>query len=268
MKLWLAIPTMSQDLVESAVHYASSTWRGLPNIVLHGNGFHINTAPLIENDRAKALYTTHTSTNIGVVGALDQLHRTVRSVGDPDDLICYIHDDVQIMEHGWNHRVLDLFREHPERVLAGFSGAMGLADADIYQKPYELIQLARKEFVSNMRDADAHGARVTEERQVATIDGFSMIVRLSFLNSINGFSWWPFPHHSYDNALACHVARQGKETWLVPVYCHHNGGMTATRSAYLDDLAAKWGGDGEIHRLGHELLYQNFRDVLPLRVFR
>jgi hypothetical protein len=59
--------------------------------------------------------------------------------------------------------------------LVGFGGGLGLGAADIYQTPYDPMQLARVGFISNMKDAELHGARTTSYQPIAVLDGFSQI---------------------------------------------------------------------------------------------
>jgi hypothetical protein len=59
-------------------------------------------------------------------------------IGHPDDILCYIHDDVLLLEKGWDERVRRCFERHPNCGLAGFGGSTGLAGDEIYRVPYEL----------------------------------------------------------------------------------------------------------------------------------
>lgn len=272
-RLILGIPTMEVGRMRWAEEQALKHAAGQVLVVPYFNGVKMKDVDPVSPNWAGFIWSP---SNVGVPWALHAIFRHVTDPvsfdplppAHPDDILLYIHDDVDILEQGWDTRLLDFFDLHPQAGLVGFGGALGLGDPDLYQKPYQLIQLARRNFISNMRDAEAHGQRCVWPTQVATVDGFSMACRISFLQKIGGFTWAPewMVHHNYDNALACLAARHHWEVWMLPVLCHHHGGLTATRPAYLDGLAKDHGGDGEVHRLGHEWLYKEFRDVLPIRV--
>lgn len=266
MTLFLCIATMTPALVQEAVRYAVENTIGEIGVILHMNGIPFERSMLECVPSTWRISVTTSDKNIGVTEAYHAIYERHRDVGAATDLLLYIHDDVHILERGWDSRLEVFLREHPKAGLVGFGGARGLGDPDLYRKPYVLTQLARRQFMSNMRDAEAHGARIDQPQRVATLDGFSLGCRRGFLDQLGGYNWWPYPHHSYDNGLACEAARHGWETWVLPIACHHHGGLTATRPAYTEGLAATFGGDGEIHRLGHILLYERYRDVLPLWV--
>ena len=95
-------------------------------------------------------------------------------------------------------------------------------------------------------------------------DGFSLIVRRSLLDQIDGWSWWPFVHHNYDTAIAAQCARAGKEVWFLPVSSDHLSGYTANNAPGKKLLVEK-GGERHVHHASARALYHMFKDVLPLR---
>jgi hypothetical protein len=204
----------------------------------------------------------------------------------PDaEVIACFHDDLEITHAGdWVARVLRHFDEHRACGLAGFGGALGLGSDDLYKVPYEPTQLARQGFRSNLVDATAHGGRSLFPERVACLDGFSQIGRREFWEGRDGRTgdapktWMERPwdkldqlgmvHHFYDGALGCLAKRYGWETWYLPIACQHHGGRTAVGDAGYHAWAATQVAHGdqgfwqEAHRLG----YDEFKDVLPLRV--
>jgi hypothetical protein len=204
------------------------------------------------------------------------------------DVIACLHDDVEIHDPAWAEQVLRHFDRQPACGLAGFGGAIGLGDADIYQKPYNPMHLARIGFRSNMQHAEAHGVRSLLSERVACLDGFSQIGRREFWE---GRRWHPHAgdvgmtdpstprpwtaleslgvmHHLYDGLLGCLAARYGWETWYLPIACHHYGGRTAVGDpGYQAWAQTKMeGGDHGFWEAAHKIGYDTFRDVLPLRV--
>lgn len=275
MKLWIAIPTMNQALLANALQAANETAQLDQAVLIHANGITIDWSdPLLREatEAAGGVYQTYTRRNIGIPPALQELYELQQEVGAPEDLICYLHDDVLIQEHDWDEQLVDFFASHPEIGLVGFHGARRLGHPDIYKVPFnfpkvheDIKQLGRYDCYSNMQDATSHGQRHTHPLRVATIDGFSMVCRRSFLDQIHGWDWWPkhLPHHSYDNALACMAARHGWQTWMYPLSCHHMGGATATRVDFASDFGIP---EPAIHAAGHIYLYDAFKDVLPISV--
>lgn len=199
------------------------------------------------------------------------------------DVIACLHDDFEIHDQGWNVRVLRHFERHEKCGLLGFGGAIGLADTDIYQKPYAPMQLARIGFRSNLVDAEVHGMRSLLPEPVACLDGFSQIGRREFWDGQirpegdrSGYLTRPWKyledlgmvHHFYDGALGCLARRQGWETWYLPIRGRHLGGQTAVGDAGYQEWAKTQtpGGDHGFWETAHQKAYEAFRDVLPIRV--
>jgi hypothetical protein len=168
------------------------------------------------------------------------------------DIIFYGHDDLLIFENGWDRRVLKEF-EDPTVGMVGFGAGLGFGSKDLYKTPYQLPQLGRNRFRSNLVNAEDHGERFTGECDAACVDGFAMFIRRSILEKINGFPLGtPVSYFCYDMALSAEVRRQGYRTRLVGVSCNHLSGKTASMVQLKDDHAA-----------AHLWLYENYKDVLP-----
>lgn len=205
-------------------------------------------------------------------------------------IIC-LHDDVLIEQDGWDVMVLDHFIQRPACGLAGFGGGKTLGATNIYQVPYDPMQLARGTFMSNMRDAEAHGQRWLMSERVACLDGFSQIGRRAFWegrysetfnqaanigkaahdrypdgNLFDLMEKWGIVHHAYDAALGCFAKRLGWDVWTLPVACHHFGGRTAVADTKYHDWAKAQIDDGDqgFWKASHRIVYDQFRDVLPI----
>lgn len=202
----------------------------------------------------------------GVVPAYALGVAAARAMGA--DVVACFHDDLEICEPGWDSKVLELFR-FPNVLLAGFGGAKGLGADDIYKVPYAPMQLARQDFRSNMRDAEAHGKRVTTAHRVACLDGFSLIGRTEFMvDSFARMRHLGIVHHFYDGLMGVYAAKAGGQTWLLPIACHHAGGQTAVGSQAYQGWAREKHPDGDAHfwNEAHRIGYEEGRGVLPLRV--
>ncbi len=181
------------------------------------------------------------------------------------DVIIYIHDDVSIYECNWTASVMTLF-DNPQCVAVGLGGATGLGNPDLYKRPYNIWDLARRGYASNQTDAEVHGARFTGSRRVAVLDAFFMAVRRDFMARCGGWPVGRLTHHCLDLWLACEAARAGKEAYMVGVSCTHHGGGTSTKPAYAEAKWLKGGSMQTDHTEPHRWLYDNYRDVLPIRV--
>ena len=88
------------------------------------------------------------------------------------EVIGFLHDDLVIFEQGWDKRVLKEF-EDPAVGMVGFGGGLGHGRPELYRVPYHLPDLARPNFMSNMKQAEVHGERFKGVRDVAVLDGFA-----------------------------------------------------------------------------------------------
>lgn len=202
------------------------------------------------------------------------------------DVIACLHDDFRIGEANWDRKVLKHFERYPNCGLAGFGGAKGLGSEQIYQEPYNPMQLARIGFRSNLVDAEIHGYRSLLPEKVACLDGFSQIGRQAFwlgyvghgpIGAETQFTGLRRPwnvladlgmvHHFYDGALGCLAKRQGWDVWYLPLYGQHYGGRTAVGdTGYVAWAGSQISeGDHGFWKAAHRAGYEAFRDVLPLR---
>ena len=196
--------------------------------------------------------------NLGIVKSYHWLyeHVTLRD----RDVLCYLHDDVICREQGWDERVLKEFED--ERVaVAGFGGAEWHGTDDLYKRPYQLSNLRRGGYGSNVDDAEVHGERFTGSKDVAVLDGFALCVRRSFLDRIGGWSLVAggCDFYCYDYAICALARRYGYRIRLIGVRCHHLGGRTSTQGV-------KGVTGQEEYERSHRWFYEEFRDAMPCRV--
>ena len=185
--------------------------------------------------------------------------------------VVFSHDDVEMLEEGWDTTIVEFLDDHPQCGLVGLGGAKGLGSNDIYKVPYRFQQLVRLTFKSNMRDFHIHGTKLEKPERVAVLDGFFQAFSLRAYEEMGGWEeavkdGMP-PHHMYDAWAACRMKELGYEVWALPIKCHHRGGETAVTAAYHNWAKAHgWDeGDVSVHQKAHEVCYLRFRDVLPIR---
>lgn len=170
------------------------------------------------------------------------------------DILAYCHDDLIIYERNWDERILFQFID-PQVGLVGVAGGLGHFLPQAYTEPFHIPNMIRRDFISNMRDAEKHGHRFTGETDVAVLDGIALFVRRSVLDKWGG---WPIGKHVdyflYSETLCCEVRRQGLRIRMVGIDCLHLGGKSSGAAlpySYEDE---------------HRTLWENNRDVLPYYV--
>lgn len=213
-------------------------------------------------------YPTYTIKNIwGVVPAYAQGVRQALDRTPVSAVLC-LHDDLLIEEQDWDLKVLDALDRGVR--FGGFGGAVTLGAENIYRTPYDPMQLARGGFVSNMRDAEAHGVRSTVKQPCVCFDGYSQLGTSDWFGAAwNELERLGFKHHAYDSALGC-LARRArvKAGELIPVACHHYGGRTAVLNTDYHAWAKQYGGDAGLWDESHRIMYDAFKHELPLRLTR
>jgi hypothetical protein len=274
----LAIVTATTDRARAAECIASWTEHAHGEVTVHV----VDNGPMRRHD------DTHDGDAegeyLGTVPAFRRGVDEVLALYPEVEVIACLHDDLEIFQWGWDEKVLRHFDRQPACGLAGFGGAIGLGSDDLYSAPYDPMHLARIGFRSNLRDAEVHGARSLLTERVACLDGFSQIGRRAFwegqaLNpNLTNARQRPRPwtvledlgviHHAYDAMLGALAARYGWEVWYLPVACTHYGGRTAVGDAGYGDWARTKNpnGDQGFWEQAHQICYDNFGDVLPLRV--
>lgn len=204
----------------------------------------------------------------------------------PDsEVICCFHDDLVIFEQGWDQKVLDAFAD-PGVGLAGFGGWMAIGATDLYDAEYDPLALAGFGYRSNQTDAERHGTRSTDVEPVVAVSAFSQIGRRAFFSGFREEEWrtklsrrkrflrpwvqlddWRMVDHFYAQALGCLARRHGWRVLSLPARCRHLGGHTTNDLAYHEWADHEMdGGDRGIWEAAHRIGYEQFKDVLPLRL--
>ena len=199
---------------------------------------------------ASKVYPVSFAYDMNVLDAFQQIYEQTT-----EEIISYCHDDLVIGEKSWDLRVLKQF-EDPQVGLVGFGGSLGHARPGLYREPFRIPNLVRRDFLSNMRTAEANGHRFAGETDVACLDGFSLFVRRSVLDRWGG---WPvnspYGYWLYAEALCCETRRQGSRIRMVGVECDHLGGKTVGIVPLTDS-----------YEEAHRYLADNNKDCLPYYV--
>lgn len=184
-------------------------------------------------------------TNLGVVKSMQFAYEYLKDT----DILAFIHNDLYLYTPGWGRQVIDWFTEHPETGLLGFFGAEGVHPSS-----------GRFNVWNNMLEAEIHGNRFREGfKQVAVLDGLSMIASRKMLDVRHGVDTSYDIHHFYDLDLSLESIDRGFKNYVLPVYCHHQSGITACRP-----LFQRWADEYTGEERGEQVLYhknlQRFRD--------
>lgn len=149
------------------------------------------------------------------------------------EVIAILHNDVAMLEFGWDQRIIDTFKQDPTIGLAGFLGAEAIGSTGGRQNTW-----------SNLVEAEIHGSRESGNREVMMFDGLSLIGRREMFEKVGGFDQRYSFHHFYDRdiSLASHAA--GYRNMLIGVYCHHLSGITANRPEYQEWISQQMKEEG------------------------
>jgi glycosyltransferase involved in cell wall biosynthesis len=194
----------------------------------------------------------HHEENVGVVRSLQDAY-----TASSGDIIAVIHNDLTILEHAWNERVVRVFAD-PMVGLVGFFGAKHAA-----------ANGGRNDCISNLLDAEHHGIRCSGNEAVVLFDGIALIARRDMLDAVGGFDQLYTYHHFYDKDISMESIAHGWKNVMSGVFCLHRGGVTANRSDYQQWVGQKMGvGEGDVaaYKSSEARYLAKWQGKLPLTV--
>jgi len=186
-----------------------------------------------------------------------------------DGHLCFAHDDTFFLDKDWALILESFFLANPRCGLIGLGGAEKFGSPFIYKTRYQLIQLIRYDFWSNMKNWRTHGKLASDPKRVAFVDGFVMCFRREAYDQMGGWSRLQelgLPEfHAYDMMASIEMHRLGWEVWMLPIYCHHEGGKTSCTPEY-DQLVKQQGfkNGQELFERAHKVCYEHGRGILPI----
>jgi len=185
------------------------------------------------------------------------------------DFIFYSHNDVEMLEYGWDVKLGRLLGSSDSSWgVGGMFGAQGLGLPGIYQQPYHMHQLQRWGCVTveGMHEPSSARAIRFEKERVMVLDGFSLIVsRAMIKTAMQGrFHYEDFPpHHMYDIDICITSHYAGFSNYCLDIDCIHKGGRTSTTEKWAEVMGTT---DEEVHREAHHVFYEKWRGMLPVAV--
>lgn len=178
------------------------------------------------------------------------------------DLYCFLHNDLYIYEHDWLQRVKQLVKLESKVGLVGFFGASGISDNG-----------GRYYVWNNMLEAEIHGTRIDEGYvEVAVLDGLAMFATKEMLDVRGGFDLSFDIHHFYDKDLSLESIDRGFRNFIIPVYCHHQSGVTACKPIFQEwanqYLGVEAKGEETLYVKNELLWMKKWKGKLPWEVGR
>ncbi len=141
------------------------------------------------------------------------------------DLLAIIHNDVQILQSGWDVEVMRLFADDPKLGLVSFFGCPAvLADGTRGG-----LDPGRSVGFSNLVDAEQHGLRIKKPRAMAVADGSVMILRRKMWEATGGYT--P-QNYQYDITVALQSLASGFRNMVAPISFLHLNGRSRFTPAY------------------------------------
>lgn len=262
----VVIPVLNQH--DATSKYLESWFlraKGVVDILFIDNGSDI---PLESTDYFKRWATIHNVSvhrnekNIGVYPTFQQGYELTKS-----KFIFYSHNDVEMIEYGWDEKLRRLLSTVKNPGVCGMFGAKGIGTKDIYVAEYDYRQMMRWDCVTVKEMVDA-GARLIKSpwERVIVLDGFSLIINRDFVNNLpnSKFDYESFPiHHMYDIDICVSSHYSGYRNYVLDIGCRHHGGVTSTRENWASSIGTS---DLQVHRAAHRVFYSKWRGRLPASV--
>lgn len=204
------------------------------------------------------------------VGVYPTFQQAITHCSNP--FIFYSHNDVEMLEFGWDEKIKNILTRIIRETgkvpgVCGMFGAKGIGTRDIYDAPYDYRQLMRWNCVTVPSMVSAGGNAITKSfERVIVLDGFSLIVSKKMISdALKGeFDYKRYPvHHNYDNDICLDSHFGGFANYVIDVDCKHHGGLTSTKEKWAEKMGTS---DLKIHRLAHKVMYEKFRNRLPIWV--
>jgi GT2 family glycosyltransferase len=193
--------------------------------------------------------------NVGVLASMQQCWQEAKG-----DVIAILHNDLHVLEYGWDRRVRAEFEGDERLGLAGFLGA----------KRCE-VDGGRGDTYSNMLEAELHGNRETGTKQVVVFDGMALIGRRKMFEDVGGFDQGYTYHHFYDRDISVASSVKGWVNKMIGVFCHHRSGITACRPEYNQWISEKlnapnFSGDLMSYKASEQYFIHKWHGKLPVWV--
>lgn len=203
------------------------------------------------------------------------------------DIVAFFHSDVAVWEPNWNQRVIDLFRTNDNLGLLGFigsneidqAGGRGLGTSSNFMG--RTLDGDGQSWTGS--PAEPHGARHTDYKKGAVVDGCVMIIRRDAWEDIGIKDKFP-PHHFYDKLISSQMLEKGWEVGTLGIEFDHFSGQTVNTQKGYQTMAHDWlyrnghmpgefnpdhNYDEDIYKLSEAMWLNEYRDtkhVIPIKI--
>jgi hypothetical protein len=173
--------------------------------------------------------------NIGNYPVFFEIQRRLTNGDVGGDIIGFFHSDFLIEEKGYDTKIIQAFRKHPQLGLLGM----------VWSTEIDLLGGRGSGTRSNFQGlnggstAEQNGGRFSKYMKAVVLDGCSMIFRKNVLEALPLKVDFP-PHHFYDKLISCQVQEMGYEVSGLGLACDHVSGQTANTQQDYFDLAQDW----------------------------
>lgn len=179
-------------------------------------------------DKGYELHEVRHARNMGIHRALQDSLKMIDCGDVQGDIIAFLHNDLFLLEPGWDQKVADAFAEDPKLGLVGVFGARGcgkdggrsycyghfMGEVDGGCKCHEFAW-------------QHHGTLCPPEGiPAAVLDGCAMIFRADALRDVGVAMDYPI-HHFYDRLYCCRMLDKGWHIRVLDIRCDHGNGATA-----------------------------------------
>ena len=154
-------------------------------------------------------------------------------------IIAFFHSDFYVHEKGWDERVLNVFSQDDMMGLIGFIGSNEIDNFGGRGMGTKSNFVGMSIDGFNGSPAEVHGARITDLKPAAVVDGCSMIFKRKCLFDIGFIEDFP-PHHFYDRLMCCQAIEKGYKVGVLGIQSDHISGQTANKENKYHNIAKKW----------------------------
>lgn len=156
------------------------------------------------------------------------------------DVICFFHADLMIVEHHWDMRLFNLFKEDKSIILAGFVGStemdsLGGRGAGTISNFQGLTYSIGKG--ATWRDT---GGFEPGKKIVACLDHCAMCYRSSYINNYDWFYLDPPPMDFEDKYISCETIAAGMRIGYIGIACDHVSGAKGQCSGSFKTVCTEW----------------------------
>jgi len=195
-------------------------------------------------------------TNLGMIQSMQYAYEKEKA--DKNRVLAFVHNDLYIYEPGWDNLVKEFMRD--DVGIVGFFGGEGA-----YPGGGRLYNW------SNMMDAEAHGGRYSGGfKEVAVLDGMTLMTNIKMLDVRDGFDQDYDVHHMYDTDICLESLDRGFKNYSMGIPIHHQGGLTACRGDFQEwanrYMKVDNGGEQIIYNKNRALLEKKWNHRLPYHV--